>query len=790
MENHTAATKKNEQFYDFFQFVEKQEASTQVFPFKTRISLRPFIERVTLLSQQEEKPESDFAKVVLERIGAFPELTGSELTREALTARPDLLAMIMSVFFNPLFSEQKIGYIVSPFSSRVMYATPDLVQILQSGNYEVSVEANEEEVIKKMIANAYSLILSRLYSKKFEPIFPGYFTIRHKTTGLERHYRINVVPDFVKLSVADNLPAVSLEQVTQLYQKPFEQSEWLELLPPEYFEFKGILIIFLTEVTQQETKARIKNRLLGKESSQPELDIPYLRTQVRSFFRMPDLQIGFQQHQHLLRQIMSAYGALPGLLNKVVSLEAFEQSGYGQVKENREPVIIEDLQKMENRGEVEETLLANGIRSLMLIPILHQDGKEIGGILELGSSEPGALHHLHLTRIRGLLPIFSAGLDRKREEMDNRLRQIIQQQFTNIHSSVQWKFTEVSLDLLRKQLSDRDRQHKMAPLIFKQVFPLYGQADIISSSANRNRAILSDLRLNLETLSQLLTGLAGQKPAYLLDYFQNKVGKIISELEQSFSPSDETRVLNLLKLDIHPYLKELGEASAPELRAHIGDYFRQLHQPLDVMYNQRKAFEESVAMLNEAISKLIQEEDDRMQSTLPHYFEKYKTDGVEYNIYLGQSLLQKETFSENSLREFRLWQLILMARITRLVQDMQERLPMPLQTSQLIFVYSDPLDIRFRLDEKRFDVDGAYNVRYEILKKRIDKALIEGTKERLTQQGKIAIVYLHSDNRREYREYLDYLAQKGFIEPEVEEFSLAKMQGVEGLRALRVTVWG
>ena len=75
MENHTAATKKNEQFYDFFQFVEKQEASTQVFPFKTRISLRPFIERVTLLSQQEEKPESEFSMLALERIVVFPDLT-------------------------------------------------------------------------------------------------------------------------------------------------------------------------------------------------------------------------------------------------------------------------------------------------------------------------------------------------------------------------------------------------------------------------------------------------------------------------------------------------------------------------------------------------------------------------------------------------------------------------------------------------------------------------------------------------------------------------------------------
>ena len=53
-------------------------------------------------------------------------------------------------------------------------------------------------------------------------------------------------------------------------------------------------------------------------------------------------------------------------------------------------------------------------------------------------------------------------------------------------------------------------------------------------------------------------------------------------------------------------------------------------------------------------------------------------------------------------------------------------LPVPLQTTHLVLVQHAPLSIRFRFDEKRFDVDGAYNVRYEIVKKRIDKAVVRG----------------------------------------------------------------
>jgi hypothetical protein len=103
-------------------------------------------------------------------------------------------------------------------------------------------------------------------------------------------------------------------------------------------------------------------------------------------------------------------------------------------------------------------------------------------------------------------------------------------------------------------------------------------------------------------------------------------------------------------------------------------------------------------------------------------------------------------------------------------------------------VQHTPLSIRFRFDEKRFDVDGAYDIRYEIVKKRIDKALIRGSEERITQPGKIAIIYSHSAEANEYRAYIDYLTSLGYFTGEVEDVELDELQGVHGLRALRVTI--
>jgi hypothetical protein len=85
-------------------------------------------------------------------------------------------------------------------------------------------------------------------------------------------------------------------------------------------------------------------------------------------------------------------------------------------------------------------------------------------------------------------------------------------------------------------------------------------------------------------------------------------------------------------------------------------------------------------------------------------------------------------------------------------------------------------------------VDGAYDIRYEIVKKRIDKALVRGSSERVTQPGKIAIVYSQPDEAAEYRTYIEYLQHLSYLASEVEDLELGELQGVHGLRALRVTV--
>ena len=129
-----------------------------------------------------------------------------------------------------------------------------------------------------------------------------------------------------------------------------------------------------------------------------------------------------------------------------------------------------------------------------------------------------------------------------------------------------------------------------------------------------------------------------------------------------------------------------------------------------------------------------------------------------------------------------------MCEIAAKVEHLKNDLPKKLDVTQLILVHGEPLAIRFRKDEKHFDVDGAYNIRYEIVKKRIDKAYIKNRKERLTQPGKIAIVYTGQREANEYEKYITYLQAIGYLKEKVEYLELEELQGAQGLKAIRVEV--
>ena len=79
-------------------------------------------------------------------------------------------------------------------------------------------------------------------------------------------------------------------------------------------------------------------------------------------------------------------------------------------------------------------------------------------------------------------------------------------------------------------------------------------------------------------------------------------------------------------------------------------------------------------------------------------------------------------------------------------------------------------------------------MRYEIIKKRIDKVRLKDSNERLTQPGTIAIVYSQNKEANEYLSYIEFLQSKGLLQGKVEKLDLEELQGISGLKGLRAMI--
>src|SRR6266545_2346985 len=320
-----------------------------------------------------------------------------------------------------------------------------------------------------------------------------------------------------------------------------------------------------------------------------------------------------------------------------------------------------------------------------------------------------------------------------------------------------------------------------------QIHPLYALADIRGSSTHRAWAIQADLLAQLGLARDVLAAAHRARPMPILDQLRHRVDTHADAVELHLRTGDEAVLVGFLRTEIESLFDHL-QSYGSEVRDRIEAYRAAIDPQLGAVGAKRRAFDESVTLLNEGISTYLDAEERAAQAVCPHYFEKQRTDGVDYSIYAGASLLEDNGFTPLHLKNLRLWQLMVACGIAVQAERLKPRMPEPLDITSLILVQQAPLAIRFRFDEKRFDVDGAYNVRYEIMKKRIDKAVVMGTTERVTQPGKLAIVYSQAAEAAEYRDYIAYLQAQGYLHGEVEKLELEELQGVSGLRALRVAV--
>ena len=758
------------------------------FPFKCVLSLAPLVAFWDQILSEGDSVKAAVARTIREELKNAPEMLEPIEDLSILDKHREMLDMLMSIVFPPAFWDRDFSAAFVPFHFKRVYATPAYKRLLTLDGQDLGDLANidTEQWAWGKLLKAYLHILRTFYDIDLAFEYPLIITVRDPDTGLDRHLNITMDPKFVEVKKIGKLKPLSKSAKKRLFANVADPEVWMDLIPPENFEFHGLGVFRAVDVTDQEVLSSLKRDLIEKESIFSQEGFEHLQEKLRTFLRKPELQLGLAALQGEQVLILGPEHKLEKGCIFADSVHCkkseYEGSIFAQAVEKGEPLVIEDLVNHPGRTALEEHMIQSGVRSIFVTPLHYKD--KLLGTFDLKSPYPGELNVLNTMKVLEILPLFSMALNRGMAELNHRVQAIIKEKFTAIHPSVEWRFQRAALNYMESQ---DETPSGLEPIVFPNVFPLYGASDVRGSSENRNAAIQSDLIDHLKITKEIIQLANRHRTLPILDALSYRIDKNIREIETGLSSGDEVAKLDFIRHVVEPVFDHI-QGFNQKVRGKIEAYRAALDTNMGALYRKRKDFEESITLINETITSYLDKEEETAQGFFPHYFEKLKTDGVDHTIYIGASMIEDGEFDLLYLRNLRLWQLMVMCGVVWRTGQLKGTLKVPLETTHLILVQNTPLSIRFRPDERRFDVDGAYDIRHEIIKKRIDKAMIKGGSERLTQPEKIAIVYSHRREALEYREYIDYLQASGYFKDEIENLELQDLQGVHGLKALRVAV--
>ena len=762
-------------------------------PFPTELSLAPLVAFWTKAFGDDPSAKGTFARIVREEVERTPELRGAITDLSVIQKNRKLVDVLMAAAFPPAFFDEAFGAAMVPFQLRSFYGTPRFDRLLRGadGALRGRLSLDQAAAARMRLVYAYALVLQRVYGiGTAVDYYPLILTVPDPETGLERHFKIEFDVRFIDVeTIGGPPPALDGALRARLARELPDPDALHAVLPPERFVLRGFTIFRAIDVTDQEVLSSIKRDLIDRESIVSAVRFQSLQAKLQTFFRRPALCFGLAALEGdqvlLLNNTVEHEHACIFADSKHHSTAEFRGSIYERAVTGGKPLVVEDLLAWPGRGCIEEEIVKTGVRSILVAPLFYQD--EVIGTLELSSPRPGDLNATHLPKVDEILPLFSMAVRRSLEELNSRIQAFIKEKCTAIHPVVEWRFRRAVLHGIERGVQEDGGTSEIEPIVFEGVYPLYALSDIRGSSTQRALAIQADLLRQLRLARDVVDAAHRARALPALDELRYRVDRHVAQIEGGLRSGDEVGVIAFLRGDVERLFDHL-QAFGPDVRARVEAYRAALDPRLGAVYERRRLFEESVTRVADTISAYLDLEEQAAQTMFPHYFEKQKTDGVDHQIYVGASLLEDGRFDPLYLKNLRLWQLMVTCGVALRAQQLRDRLPVPLETTHLVLVQHAPLAIRFRFDEKRFDVDGAYDIRYEIVKKRIDKALIKGTNERVTQPGRIAIVYAQPGEAQEYRGYIEYLQHLGYLTGGVEDVELEELQGVQGLRALRVSV--
>jgi hypothetical protein len=766
----------------------KYYCPTQVKSLHFKPSFEPFLQHFRERLANDISMKNDMYKYIINSFEAQPELKGWFDDPGLLKNYRNLIDLLLLTILPVADShDDKFIGLGTIFPEKIFYYTGPFRNLLLNG-YDDS-DINTSSGSAGYLRNYYSLIIEKCYGIKTEAFSQKIIRLDNQPGNNPRFYKIETDTQFISVVSAKNLPVANEKWSEMLFGSESEFEALTTQLPLSDFVVEGFVIFKAIDITAAEAMNRLKNGILDLHIKKQENVLNEIESVLGILLGNTTIKIGLVPFFKINNEIVTDTSyyektILISTLSRIPNNKINPKAAAEYFTWESSATIFE---KVDQNTFIQNPILTGlqslGIGSYMVIP-LKNNGGDIIGILELATEKENIMSRQLLNRLEPALSYISDMLQFIINRFDEKINTVIKERFTPLQPSVEWKFNEAAWQFIR---SKPQSETELPDVVFEDVFPLHGAIDIRNSSIERNNASQADFILQLNALMELNNAIAIKVDTPFSRDLYDKSALHVNVLQTIFNSDIEKKISDFMMLEVDPTLKHLSDEH-PLIREEISDFFANTNPKTGDFHANARAYETSLQKINQSINNYLENERLKQYELYPHYFEKYRTDGVEYTLYIGESLKPAKPFNPVYLRNLRVWQLRSMAYIGSLTEQLAVSLKIPLQTTQLILARSKPITISFRKDERRFDVEGSYNIRYEVTKKRIDKIRIRNTEERLTRPCTVSVIYNDTNEAKEYRYHLDFLVSKGLYHANYEELELEDMQGVSGLKAFRAVI--
>lgn len=283
-----------------------EKNSTYNFTITSALSFVPLIRALEKTVKEGRKGIGQWYKELLDRVNQHPELLKPIHDLELLDKHRVLIDQLMSTVFPVTLSEKDDLYGASvPFQYRMFHASSKMQQDFMSADgthIEAPDCATDDRVVQEKLEGAYQMILNRFFNANINnDVITTVYNYKDEATGLESYMELELDSRFIDVRTKGDLPRLNIDcnahnhEVTDV----MPLTSLMEVLPLSLFEFEGMVLLRLRDVTEREVLNSIRNHLLDlhtfsdsnvfrelQEQVQNLIGLPGINTAIKPFFRV------------------------------------------------------------------------------------------------------------------------------------------------------------------------------------------------------------------------------------------------------------------------------------------------------------------------------------------------------------------------------------------------------------------------------------------------------------------------------------------------------------------------